>query len=238
MFEGNDSSVASEIVGICNDPNLNGVTKIVNIRIKLISYFVHLAYENFEKNLDLIEEGKYNMELIRDDQFKIYKLLKDCCTEKIFSSREINYLEVTGYSVFKGLLDFYIQFLFHPSWKYRNRAKSLISRSIIDAAIEENLIEIADKRISLFKTEDERAKGRTDLEEYKKLFFRQIDSISTVEETSRLKQLRLSLIKLVEPQFEDLSNYYKFRVILDFISGMTDQFALNHYQKLSGQKII
>jgi dGTPase len=35
----------------------------------------------------------------------------------------------------------------------------------------------------------------------------------------------------------DLNNYYKLRVIVDFISGMTDQFALNHYQKLSGQKI-
>jgi dGTPase len=35
-----------------------------------------------------------------------------------------------------------------------------------------------------------------------------------------------------------LPDYYKLRIIVDFISGMTDQFALNHYQKLSGQKII
>lgn len=35
-----------------------------------------------------------------------------------------------------------------------------------------------------------------------------------------------------------LSDYYKLRIIVDFISGMTDQFALNHYQKLNGQKII
>ena len=34
-----------------------------------------------------------------------------------------------------------------------------------------------------------------------------------------------------------LNDYYKLRVIVDFVSGMTDQFALNHYQKLSGQKI-
>jgi len=37
--------------------------------------------------------------------------------------------------------------------------------------------------------------------------------------------------------FDELNNYYKLRVIVDFISGMTDQYALNHYQKLSGQKI-
>lgn len=35
----------------------------------------------------------------------------------------------------------------------------------------------------------------------------------------------------------DLNDYFKLRVIVDYISGMTDQFALNHYQKLSGQKI-
>lgn len=38
--------------------------------------------------------------------------------------------------------------------------------------------------------------------------------------------------------FEDLNDYYKFRVIVDFITGMTDQYALSHYQKLSGQKIV
>lgn len=34
-----------------------------------------------------------------------------------------------------------------------------------------------------------------------------------------------------------LNDYYKLRIIVDFIAGMTDQYALNHYQKLSGQKI-
>lgn len=38
--------------------------------------------------------------------------------------------------------------------------------------------------------------------------------------------------------FEKLDDYYKLRIIVDFITGMTDQFALKHYQKLSGQKII
>lgn len=38
--------------------------------------------------------------------------------------------------------------------------------------------------------------------------------------------------------FDELSDYYKLRIIIDFISGMTDQYALSHYQKLSGQKII
>lgn len=36
---------------------------------------------------------------------------------------------------------------------------------------------------------------------------------------------------------QGLSDYYKLRIIVDYVSGMTDQFALNHHQKLSGQKI-
>jgi dGTPase len=38
-------------------------------------------------------------------------------------------------------------------------------------------------------------------------------------------------------KIDKLNDYFKLRVIVDFISGMTDQFALKHYQELSGQKI-
>lgn len=51
---------------------------------------------------------------------------------------------------------------------------------------------------------------------------------------------RVALIENNFPEngsIQQLNDYYKLRIIVDFISGMTDQFALNHYQKLSGQKI-
>lgn len=37
--------------------------------------------------------------------------------------------------------------------------------------------------------------------------------------------------------FKKLDNYYKLRVIVDFISGMTDQYALKHYQLISGLRL-
>ena len=49
--------------------------------------------------------------------------------------------------------------------------------------------------------------------------------------------VRASLLETGISDFENLSDYYKLRVIVDYISGMTDQFALNQFQKLSGQKI-
>lgn len=39
-------------------------------------------------------------------------------------------------------------------------------------------------------------------------------------------------------KIDDLPDYFKLRVIVDYVSGMTDQFALTQFQKLSGQKII
>lgn len=38
--------------------------------------------------------------------------------------------------------------------------------------------------------------------------------------------------------FEDLSPYARLKLIIDYISGMTDKFALTQYQQLNGQKII
>jgi dGTPase len=237
IFQDNKSEVSKKIISICDDTYLNPITKIVAIRIKLIGYFVALAYDNFEKNLSAIEIGKYNIELIKDDDHKVYKVLRQCCIEKIFCSRDINYLESTGYAVFKGLLDFYVTFLFHDNWKYVNRAKSLISKSIIDAAIEENLIGIAANKKMELKTED-RDILESNLAMYKQLFQKQITEELEGLEREILKKVRFEILETVNPEFEDLSDYFKFRVILDFISGMTDQFALNHYQKLSGQKII
>ena len=161
----------------------NDITKVVNFRIEIIQQLALLAVSNFEKNIDAIEAGTYGKELIFDDENKLAEKLFEICESKIFKYREITSLEITGHSVVSGLLDYYIRFVFHSDKKYRRRAQSLLSQSLLKAAFEEN---------------------------------------NLPEDSS----------------IDSLSDYYKLRLIVDFISGMTDQFALNHYQKISGQKII
>jgi len=155
-------------------------TRITKLRISLIDYLVKLAQDNFLKNIESIESGEYNFELIKDDPNKVAATLNDICFRNIFQKREVESLELTGHAVITGLLDYYIQFLFKSSEDYKRRALDLLSHSIKFTALLEN--------------------GTDD--------------------------------------FDNLSDYYKLRIIVDFISGMTDQFALKHYQKLSGQKII
>jgi dGTPase len=182
----------SEIEGLAKqfekleaDHCTNGVeiTRVANFRIYLIQRLVDLAAERFLANLDTIHKGEYNKELIYDDPSGLADRLQKFSLDHIFPRRDITSLELTGHSVLTGLLDYYVEFMFHESKDYRKRIVGLISNGIKRVALIENGL-----------SED--------------------DSI------------------------EKLDSYYKLRIIVDYVSGMTDQFALNHYQKLSGQKII
>lgn len=235
LFEDGQDEFSKYIVSLCEDKINSDNTKIVAIRIALIDYFVELAFNVFIDKIDDIEAGMFSAELIEQDELKIYKILKTI-SGKIFQSREINHLETTGYAVFKGLLDYYTQFLFHDSEDFVKRAKSLISKSVIDIAIEESLLQICDNYFRNFKDEQE-VLDVDKVTRFKKLSFDQIENVLSNDEKKELLILRKYILSTVKPQFEDLSNYYKLRVIIDFISGMTDQFALNHFQKISGQKI-
>jgi dGTPase len=158
-------------------------TKMVKLRIYLIQRLVNLAIKNFHDNYDTIMQGVYQKELIFDDQHLLAKRLQRFCINYVFPKRDITSLELTGHSVLTGILEHYVNFIFHEGEDYKRRAVGLISDSIVKVALLEN---------GLKENDD----------------------------------------------FNRLSDYYKFRTIVDFVSGMTDQFALNHYQKLSGQKII
>ena len=161
------------------------IARIVALRIYLIKRLVDLAMENFITNFDSICEGNYEKELIFDDPTLLAKKLKAFCKKEIFPRRSIQSLELTGHSVMTGLLNYFTEYIFYKNNSYKRKAFSLLSGSVVRAALIENKL----PGLNLFD------------------------------------------------EFITLSNYYKLRVIVDHISGMTDQFALNEYQKLSGQKI-
>lgn len=162
--------------------------RVVRLRINLISYLVKLALNVFIGNLEKIENGEYNKELIDDDNLKVAEKLRDFTKMHIFPKKEIQLLELTGDSVLSGLLNYYTNFIFCGNNAYKKRALGLISKSLIRIALLENGLKFEDGK-SLFE------------------------------------------------EFEKLPDYYKLRVIVDYVTGMTDQFALDQYQKLSGQKI-
>lgn len=251
-------SIKKKIIEIYEDKEKfykNVITQIVNFRIKIIQTLVDLAFENFEKNIDEIENGNYKKELIFDDANLLAKKLQQICVEKIFKSRDIVSLEITGHSVITGLLDYYINFVFHKDEKYKERVANLISDSIIRAAIEENIEIIWEKRINEYISALENPKEISHHDEIKKVLsetksliakYREIkEQLNSDENINEIEKLEIKkrtidcmLKSIIKPKLDDLNDYYKLRVIVDFITGMTDQYALNHFQKISGQKII
>lgn len=167
--------------------------KIVQLRTEIIEYLVLLACENFENNIDKIFEGEYDEELVTDDKNKIAKALNDFCINRIFRHREIESLEITGNAVVKGIMDTYVDLLFHPDKGFRKRGKDLISKTIVMTTLQEHYEE--------------------------------------------KKSCKIAHVEYKDFDIGDLTIEERLRIIRDFVAGMTDSYALNHYRKLSGQRI-
>lgn len=108
----------------------------VSYRTALLTYLMGVATNNFVNKLEEIENGKYNCELIEDND-NLYKVLRDISQKKILAEREITSLELTGQAVITGIFDAYIKLLFHPNKSFRKRGKSQISRSIFMTTLHE-----------------------------------------------------------------------------------------------------
>lgn len=171
----------------------NDKRKMVDFRVKLISYFVKLALTNFSKHLEEIDHGTYNKELLEEDDYGMGKALGNFARRYIFTQKQIEQSELTGSSVLTGLLDILLGYVFNDDKAYRGRVKNVISKTAIKVAMHE----CKDYGSYHFYTEDEFA----------------------------------------ELKIEDLDQYSKLRMVVDFVSGMTDKYAVTLYQQLSGQRL-
>lgn len=167
---------------------------MVDLRVAVIRHFVKLAVDTFVKNLDKIDSGEYTNELIDNDPLYLSKALAKFAKRYIYPQKDIEQLELTGYSVLRGLLDILIDYVFMDDAKFRNHSKSVISRTCLKVAIHET--------------------------SYNK------ESYCNISEED-----------IWNFDVEKLSPYNKLRLIVDFVSGMTDRYAVTLYQKLSGQRL-
>ena len=187
---------------LTNGENLSPKKEWVSYRTTLLTHLMEVATKNFVANLQNIENGTYNKELIEDND-GVSKVLSQISKTRILSKREITSLELTGEAVISGILDAYIKFFFHTSKAFRDRGKSLISRSIF----------------------------MTVLHEHKEKFINDVDFINKYTNTDDMDKLYQDF------DVVDFTVEERFRLIRDFVACMTDKFALEHFQKLSGQKI-
>lgn len=171
----------------------------MSLRTAMLGYLMEVAVKNFVENLGRIESGNYDHELIEDNN-PFTKKLQDFTLKYILSQRDINKLETTGKSVISGLLNEYVNLLFHTNKGFRDRAKALLSKSILLTVIDEHIHDYPDEFKEKYGEKD-------------------VDAV------------------FEEFDLADLTAEERFRIIRDYVAGMTDKFALTHYQELSGQRL-
>lgn len=194
-----------------NDGGSAGRKGFIRFRINIIKYLVALAVKNYLACFNDIVGGNYNKELIFDDASGVATFLQEFCIEYIYSRKEIQSVELTGWSVINGLLDIYTNLLLNADKVYMRHGEAMISLSVLRANKMDFLIH----------------EGRIAWSSADKCY---------VETESGNKVLNTDALCDNVP-IGQLPAYFRLRIIVDFISGMTDKFAVKHFQKLSGQRI-
>lgn len=134
-----------QIIGLdlCEEDIKNKDPRFVRLELRehLITYLVDLTIRNFIKNLENIDSGDYNNELVYDDPNYVAKALKDFTKRKILSNKNVLKYEITGNSVITGLFDILIKYFFNEDKSYHSRLNGIISGSRMEVAMKENLPE-------------------------------------------------------------------------------------------------
>lgn len=167
------------------------------VRAKLVTSLVYHVVDIYINNHEAIFEGSFNSALLEYDKeskyYKAIKILQTISTKHIYQNKDVQTLELQGYTIINGLLN-----IFKPLLELTCKDfEALLHDERIECFIAMRLIKrISSKQIVAYQN-DVKALDRTDTE-----------------------------------QFELLEWYYRVRLVIDYISGMTDDFALHEYQTL------
>lgn len=89
----------------------------IGLRVKLIHPLVQHAAAQFISHLDTINEGSLDRALMEDASIPhaIVQTLKDVAAEFVFTHREVETLQLQGFRILQGLLDFHEPLLMLPA---------------------------------------------------------------------------------------------------------------------------
>lgn len=169
------------------------------VRAQLVTSLVFHVVDIYLDNHEAIFNGEFNFALLDYDTkskyHKAIKILEKISLKYIYQNKDVQELELQGYTIVNGLLDIYKPLLELNADDF----STLLKDENVDCFVAMRLIKrVSSKQIVAYKND---IKKLEDKETYQILEF-----------------------------------YYRVRLIIDFISGMTDDFALHEYQVLSAIK--
>ena len=170
-------------------------------RAKFVTSLVYHVVDIYINNHEAIFDGSFNYALLEYDKkskyYKAIEILQNISTKYIYQNKDVQELELQGYTIINGLLDSY---------------KPLLELNSSDF---EKLLK--DERITCF------------------ISMRLIKRLSSKQIVAYRNDVE-KLDKTNEEEFAILEWYHRVRLIIDYISGMTDDFALDEYQTLLAMK--
>lgn len=174
------------------------------LRTSLVNDLAKYAAERFFVNHQAIFDGTFDAPLLGgNDSFDLAaQTLKQVAINKVFCDREVERLELKGFSVIKGLLQIYTPLLKLTFEEFKTLASS-------------NFLKTHPIETRLYRNMPSKHKSTY---------------LNSVEELYQAKNNENDKLSL-ESKKEEL--YYRCRLIIDFVSGMTDRFVLDEYRELS-----
>jgi dGTPase len=178
----------------------------VGLRVGINKNLPNYACTQFINNIDAIFHGTFNNALIEDNSYchAIVDTLKNIAKKYAFGTPEVEGQELQGYRIINGLLDIYAPLLTLD----RATFNKVLSNDHKAPAYERRVFrKLSQKHVRAY---------RAALEENTLAHFKQHFAGSTLENLSD----------------DAWEFYFRCRLIQDYISGMTDQFAYDEYRAL------
>ncbi len=176
----------------------------VPFRVPINTHSVNHASQQFVDNIDSIINGTYNHALVEDfsASHALLETLKSVAFTYVFSAKEVQKQELQGYRIISGLLDIY---------------KPLLT---LDKATFTSILN-QEKDTPIYQTR----------------LFNKLSGKHLAAYKQALQNLKDFKIHFAGSKLESISDdawefYFRCRLIQDYISGMTDQFAYDEYRAL------
>ncbi|MBJ7556642.1 dGTPase [Marinomonas spartinae] len=178
----------------------------VGLRVGINKELPKYACKRFIDNIDTIFHGSFNNALIEDGSYHhaVVETLKTVARKYAFSTPEVEGQELQGYRIINGLLDIYAPLLKLDRASFNKVLDNDKKAPAYEARVFRKL---SQKHIRAYRSAIEEKK----LAEFKKHF-----------ENGDLKSISDDAWEF----------YFRCRLIQDYISGMTDQFAYDEYRAL------
>ncbi|MCK5893388.1 MAG: dGTPase [Endozoicomonadaceae bacterium] len=169
---------------------------IMRFRTRLVNDLADYAAQRYIECHEQIFVGSLNEPLIGGEskQHLALKILKQVALKHVFSSNEVETLELRGYAAIQGLLDIY-----RPLMEVsRDEMALIVQKQPSDCLIASRLFHrLPDRYVAVYRK-----------------------ATKEVSERQHSDQ-------------QELEWYYRMRLLMDYISGMTDDFLLMEFQCLS-----